>query len=161
MAQSTTTRPPDGHKPSRRSRVRRETSASASAMTVLALWQLRQTWRLLAVVSAGLLAAVVLVCAIPLYAQVAESAGLRHTLESDPQNMYITVHAVNSLFSSDALNAAQENITQELQSTLGATVASVPDLSVQISTLAVVQSEYMRLVGTDVKRTPSQLTLRQ
>ena len=74
-------------------------------------------------VGASLLAAVVLVCAIPLYARVAESAGLRHTLESDPRNLYITVHASNSLFSSGELDSVQQNITQELQSTLGSTVA--------------------------------------
>ncbi|HXR65794.1 MAG TPA: hypothetical protein VN729_07720, partial [Ktedonobacteraceae bacterium] len=145
MAQSTTTRPPERRKPPGRRWGRRESSAPAFAMTVLALWQLRQTWRLLVVVGAGLLAAVVVVCAIPLYAQIAESAGLRHTLESDPQNMSITVHALNSLFSGNAMNAAEQNITQELQSTLGSTVASVPDLSVQISTLAIEQNEYVRL----------------
>jgi hypothetical protein len=122
---------------------------------------LRQTWRLLGVVGAGLLVAVVLVCAIPLYAQVAESAGLRHTLESDPQNMYITVHAINSLFSRDALNSAEQNITQELQSTLGSTVASEPDLSVQISTLALGQGQYLRLVGADARDTGDHLTLAQ
>ena len=161
MAPSTTTRPPEQRKASRRLWVRRESGAPVSAMTILALWQLRQTWRLLIAVGAGLLVAVMLVCAIPLYAQVAESAGLRHTLESDPQNMYITVHAVNALFSGDALNSAEQNITQELQSTLGATVASVPDLSVQISTLALGQNHYMRLVGTDARHAGHHLTLAQ
>lgn len=154
-------KPPERRKPKRRRGVRRENSAPISSLTILALWQLRQTWRLLAVVSAGLLAAVVLVCAIPLYAQVAESAGLRHTLEADPQNMYITVHAINSLFSGDALNSAEQNITQELQSTLGSTVTDVPDLSVQISTLDIGQGQYMRLVGTDARNAGRHLTLRQ
>jgi hypothetical protein len=130
-------------------------------MTILAWWQLRQTWRLLLAVGAGLLAAVMLVCAIPLYAQVAESAGLRHTLESDPQNMYITVHALNELFSGDALNLAEQNITQELQSTLGSTVASVPDLSVQISVPVLDQGQYMRLVGTDARNAGHHLRLSQ
>lgn len=130
-------------------------------MTILALWQLRQTWRLLAIVGAGLLVAVVLVCAIPLYAQVAESAGLRHTLETNPQNMYITVHAINSLFSSAVLDSVEQNITQELRNTLGSTVASVPDLSVQISTLDIGQSQYMRLVGTDAPHARPYLTLAQ
>lgn len=129
-------------------------------MALLALWQLRQTWRLLGVVAGGLLAAVVLVCAIPLYAQVAESAGLRHTLESNQQNMYITVQAINTLFSDDALNAAEQNITQELHSTLGSTVTSVPDLSVQISTLSLDQGQYMRLVGTDARRAGRHLVLK-
>ncbi|HEY0756991.1 MAG TPA: ABC transporter permease [Ktedonobacteraceae bacterium] len=133
----------------------------ASSMTILALWQLRQTWRLLGVVSAGLLAAVVLVCAIPLYAQVAESAGLRHTLEADPQSMYITVHATNSLFAMKELHAAELDITQELQNTLGSTVSSEPDLSVQIPTLKAVSGQYMRLLGTEMQDAGAHLLLKE
>ncbi|HEX7735239.1 MAG TPA: ABC transporter permease, partial [Ktedonobacteraceae bacterium] len=145
----------------RRPRAKRESRVPFSSMTMLALWQLRQTWRLLAVASAGLLAAVVLVCALPLYARVAESAGLRHTLEADPQNMYIAVHASNSLFSTGALNAAEQDITQILQNTLGSTVSSSPDLSVQIPTLALGQDQYLRLVGSDPRRAMSHLILNQ
>src|SRR5579883_1283231 len=103
----TATPPPMRREPEEGKRGRRETGVPFSTMTRLASWQLRQTWRLLSVVSASLLAAVVLVCAIPLYAQVAESAGLRHTLASNQQNMYVTVQALNSLFSTDALNTAE------------------------------------------------------
>lgn len=155
----TATPPPMRREPEQRKRGRRESSMPFSTMTRLAFWQLRQTWRLLGVVSAGLLAAVVLVCAIPLYAQVAESAGLRHTLESNQQNRYITVQALNSLFSADALNTAEQQITQELQSTLGSTVASVPDLSVQIAALSLGQNQYMRLVGTDARLAGGHLQL--
>src|SRR5262249_26971353 len=50
----------------------------------LALWRLRQTWRLLLVSGVGVLAAVVLVCAVPLFSQVALSAGLRDALSGFP-----------------------------------------------------------------------------
>lgn len=161
MAQSTTTRPPEQQKPRWRLWRRRGTTTPLAGVTILALWQLRQTWRLLAVVGLGLLAAVVLVSAIPLYAQVAESAGLRHTLESDPQNLYVTVHAINQLFARDALNTAEQEITQELQNTLGSTIASQPDVSLQISTLLAGQSQYLRMVGTDARAAHADLTLDQ
>src|SRR5215831_17970726 len=54
-------------------------SRVAAAVT-LAWWQFRLTWRLLLVVGSGMLAAVMLVCTVPLYAQVALSAGLRGAL---------------------------------------------------------------------------------
>lgn len=159
MAQSTTARLPEQRKPFGGPRVRGEAGLALFTTARLAFWQLRRTWRLLLLVSAGLLLSGMVVCAIPLYALIAESAGLRHALESDPQNMYITVHSTNSLFSRDALNSAAQDITQELQSTLGTTVAGVPDLSVQISTLAIGQNAYLRLVGTDTQQAGTHLKL--
>src|SRR5947209_5692108 len=46
----------------------------------LALSRLRQTWRLLFVTQLGMLAAVTLMCMIPLFSQVSLSAGLRQAL---------------------------------------------------------------------------------
>ncbi len=50
----------------------------------LARWQIRKTWWLLLVMGLGILIAVVFVCAIPLYAQIAISAGIRDALERGP-----------------------------------------------------------------------------
>src|SRR5260370_16234703 len=91
MAQLTTTRPAGQPRPNPRPRTRRGTTSTVSSIATLARWQLRQTWRLLIVTGVGLLAAVVLVCMIPLYAQVSESAGLRHALTADPQSSYFEV----------------------------------------------------------------------
>lgn len=149
MAYLTTTRPAEAHKTPQGPRVRRRTGSTVSSVVILARWQLRQTWRLLIVVGAGLLAAVILVCAIPLYAQVSESAGLRHSLEADPHNLYITVHATNPLFSNAALGEVQQELTQTISGTLGSTISGTPDLSEQISTLTIGRSTYIRLVGAD------------
>jgi FtsX-like permease family protein len=61
------------------------------ATVTLAGWRLRQTWRLLLVSGLGIVAAVVLVCAVPLFSQVAMSAGLRQALTSDPQASQLDV----------------------------------------------------------------------
>lgn len=159
MPLSTTTRPPELHHRSRGPRARRETNATASSLVVLAYWQLHQTWRLLLVVGAGLLAAVMLVCAISLYTRVAESAGLRHTLEADPHNMYVSVHSSNSLFSSSVLKQVQQKITRQMQGALGPAISHVPDLSVQVSTLALGPDTHVRLVGTDMERARQHLKL--
>ena len=47
-----------------------------SVMT-LALWRLRQTWFLLCIITIGMIAAVMIVCAIPLFSNVTMTAGLR------------------------------------------------------------------------------------
>src|SRR5215813_3694127 len=58
---------------------------------VLSLWRLRQTWRLLLVSGMGVLAAVVLICAVPLFSQVALSAGLRDALSQFPSGSDVRV----------------------------------------------------------------------
>ena len=49
----------------------------------LAGWQLRQTWRLLLVIGAGVIAAVIIICAVPLYSQISETAELQGTLSAN------------------------------------------------------------------------------
>lgn len=173
MAQSTTTRPVDqGHqRPAPKRRARKGTRSTVSSMGTLARWQLRQTWRLLIVIGVGLIAAVALVGMIPLYAQVSESAGLRHALEADPQSAYIQIHANNPLFDTGSLNDVQSQLTQIIQGDLGSTVVATPDLSVQVSTLDFTPntrpkapgqaSTFVRLVGSDVAHATGHLKLLQ
>ncbi len=55
---------------------------SLLATMKLARWQLRQTRSLLLVAGIGIVIAVILICTIPLYAQVAISAGIRDSLNA-------------------------------------------------------------------------------
>jgi hypothetical protein len=64
-------------------RARRRT-ARVPAVLTLGLWRGRRMWRLLAVMELGMLAAVVLACAVPLFAQVATVAGSQGMLASRP-----------------------------------------------------------------------------
>ena len=56
--------------------------AGTMGALTLALWQLRQTWRLLLIVGVGIIAAAMLVCVVPLYTQVTTTAGLRSVLNA-------------------------------------------------------------------------------
>jgi ABC-type antimicrobial peptide transport system permease subunit len=57
---------------------------STSAIATLAFWQLRRTWFLLFFITLGMVAAVVIACAIPLLSNVMTTAGLRSTLRATP-----------------------------------------------------------------------------
>ncbi len=105
-----------------------------SATVTLALWQLRLTWRLLLVSGAGVVAAVILVCTVPLYSQVAMSAGLRATLNTS-DNATITVHSVAHLISRSATQKVAGQIQRELQQNLGQQLAG-SQFSVQSPALA-------------------------
>ncbi|HLZ21246.1 MAG TPA: FtsX-like permease family protein [Ktedonobacterales bacterium] len=64
-------------------RKRRRTARLPAGVT-LALWRGRRMWRLLLVAELGVVAAVLLVCAVPLFSQVTMTAGLEHTLANSP-----------------------------------------------------------------------------
>lgn len=148
MAQATMPRlrePGSGH-------TRRKPRSTLSSIATLARWQLRQTGRLLCIIGLGLLAAVVLVCAIPLYVQVSLSAGVRHALSADPQNLALTIHAQSQIFQSSALAAVQDDLNALVHRHLAANAAPTPDLSVQVSGLRASRTGLLMIVGTDSRQ---------
>ncbi len=89
----------------------------------LARWQLRQTWRLLLVIGLGMVAAVILVCAVPLYSYIAMTAELRGFLTAAPitagtSNADIVVQSSSSQVSGLALNMVGKQLDTELQTNL-------------------------------------------
>src|SRR5579875_839791 len=156
MAQIVATRPSEPRKVQPKLHVRSGTRSTFSSVVTLARWQFHQTWRFLLVIGVGMLLAVTLVCAIPLYVQVSLSAGLRHTLAENPQNEYLTISAQSSLFSSDELQSVQLQLTQIVRSELGATTTGSPALSVQVPAITVTSTSFstamMQLVGTDTRQ---------
>lgn len=96
----------------------------------LALWRLRRTWRLLIITGAGMVAAVMLVCAVPLYSQVSMTAGLRGILNAAPQNADIIVYSVGEQISASFLNKVNGELNQQFQQTLGPYLLP-PQFSVQ------------------------------
>lgn len=90
-----------------------------SAALTLAVWQLRQTWGLLLVTGAGIVAAVMLVCAVPLYSEVAMSAGLRGVLTVSAQTTDVVVSSTSEQISLPVIDKATRNLDRELQQYLG------------------------------------------
>ena len=89
----------------------------------LAFWRLRQTWRLLLVSGLGALAAVMLVCAVPLFSQVATSAGLRTQLAQLHEGPLVVVSGAMRTPSSDLIPRAQSQIDRVVRGELGAYLA--------------------------------------
>lgn len=158
MAQATMPRlaeagdPPPG-------RAQKRARTPLSSLATLTGWQLRQNGRLLALIGLGLLTAAVLVCAIPLYVQVSLSAGVRHTLETDPQNLALTVHAQSQIFQSAALESIQNDISSLVHTQLADQIARRPDLSLQISGLRASRTGFLQLVGTDTRQAAQHVRL--
>jgi hypothetical protein len=104
-----------------------------TAIVTLALWQLRRTWRLLLVTGVGILTAVILVCVVPLYSEVAISAGLRDALKAAPTGPYVIVHSVAESLALQALQKDSYLVDRQVQLNLGKYIDSPKEFSVQNS----------------------------
>ncbi len=138
-----------GMAPSSERPLRQSDEHRLTATLTLAWWQLRLTWRLLLVATSGVLAAVILVCTVPLYSQVALSAGLRDTLKTstDPA---ITIHSVAHLISRAALQKASTQIQQDLQVNVGDFLAG-SQFSAQSADLPFGEFNQIQLNGWSMK----------
>ncbi|MDQ2907358.1 MAG: ABC transporter permease [Chloroflexota bacterium] len=85
----------------------------------LALWRVRRTWGLLLLAGVGMIAAVMVVCTVPLYSQVAMTAGLRGVLAAAPQHGSVLIQANSEQLSADALQTLTQQLNTEIQNNLG------------------------------------------
>src|SRR5574340_648775 len=85
MAHTSAAKDADARKRRRRARV------IPSSFT-LAAWRLRPMWRLLLIAGLGNIAAVLLVCVVPLFSQVALSAGIRGVLNGPNDATHIIIN---------------------------------------------------------------------
>ncbi|HKD74732.1 MAG TPA: hypothetical protein VKB76_04525, partial [Ktedonobacterales bacterium] len=111
------------------------------AAVTIAGWRLRQTWRLLAMTGFGIVAAVVLICTVPLFSQVAMTAGLRSALTAAPDDSQIIVSVTTQHPSADLINRAQGQIDPVIQQSLGAYLTGKPSVSLTSPNFAMAASK--------------------
>ncbi len=155
----------------------------------LALWRLRKMWRLLLAAELGIVAAVLLLCAVPLFARVATSAGLRAALAGAANNgdvasvgpgpgfigpgvvtsgngNQIVVIANTQQPSTQMRDAATPIVLSVMQQYLGAYLTGSPSFSVltqpvpvQVPGQSSSSQSQLLLVGADLPATAAQYPL--
>src|SRR5579875_2550780 len=139
-------------------------------MVTLALWRLRRMWRLLIITGLGMVAAVMLVCAVPLYSEVSMTAGLRGILNAAPQNADLIVYSVGEQVSAQFLQKINGELNQQFQQTLGPYLLP-PQFSVQTQVYFLAQpsgtdkyldtSDQMQFYGGSMAQVAPHITLVQ
>jgi FtsX-like permease family len=99
----------------------------------LAFSRLRQTWRLLLITELGLVGAVLLVCAVPLFSQVAVSSGLRAALAGSPGGPALTISLYALSPTPDSARQSGAQVDSLVQDQLGPYLAGKPSFSAQTS----------------------------
>src|SRR5579859_2915703 len=98
---------------------RKTRGATLPGMVMLARWRVRQTWRLLLITGLGMIAAVMLVCAVPLYSDVSQSIGLRGVISTSYQSSDILVGSVSAAVSKARIDQATRTLNTEFNRKLG------------------------------------------
>lgn len=94
-------------------------TAVVPSVVTLAFWRLRQTWRLLLITGAGFLAAVVMLCSVPLFSQVALTAGLRDLLSASADDGQIAFTGWPLRLSSQDIAGDKQQVIAYLRQRLG------------------------------------------
>lgn len=143
------------------------TRVSLLASLKLARWEARRTLWLLSIAGLGILLAVVIICALPLYAQIAVSAGIREAINNADGGSYITVSAVSYQPDGKTLSQVQQQMTRQVQNALGSFAGDTPQLSIHYTDMPVISSprfypdSQLDIVGVTPREVAPHLTLLQ
>jgi ABC-type antimicrobial peptide transport system permease subunit len=150
---------------------RRSTFALLPAIVRLSWWRLRRMWQSLLLTWLGMMAMVVLICAVPLFSQVASTIGLRAAINSIPANQQnITVNFYSMHPTSNQILQAQQRINQAVQANMGSYLksnplfsVSTPPLSLRPTTPAAQNGSpsMLAITGYDLARVGNELTVIQ
>lgn len=142
------------------------------AIMKLGWWRFKQMWHVLLFTWLGMLTMVMLVCAVPLFSQVAMTAGLRNALTSAlPYEQRTTFTLESDHPTSAQIQQAQQGIAQVVSGNLASYISGAPHFSVQMPALSIVSGgtvpsdqNIQRLLGItsyNMDQVASELTVSQ
>lgn len=133
----------------------------------LARWRLRRTWPLLIVTGVGMLAAVMLICCVPLLSQVAMTAGLREVLTANADSNVISLTLNNQGLSTQIAGDIQKQLDPYFQQNVGPYLNQAPVISTDVAGVHFVtpalppKSYILDLFATSIAQAASHITLTQ
>ncbi|MBX5455420.1 MAG: ABC transporter permease [Thermogemmatispora sp.] len=123
---------------------------ASRSLVRLAFWRLRRTWGLLSLTALGLLAAVMIICTVPLYSALTLSLGLQEAFHSQPQSADILVQSSAEQLSVSGLSHASALLDQEFQRLLGSYL-STANLSIVTPPVPLLDTQTQIVSGSEVQ----------
>ncbi|HLV98638.1 MAG TPA: FtsX-like permease family protein [Ktedonobacterales bacterium] len=139
-----------------RTPARSRTQSAFASMMILARWRIRRTWGLLVLTGIGMLAAVTVVCTVPLYSEIALTAGLRGTLNATPQSAELTIQGYGHVVYPDTVDRDYQELNAVMQQQLGAYLQPRSDLFIHLSQLNIAAPSVDRSAELSVYGAPIQ-----
>ncbi|HEX4205859.1 MAG TPA: FtsX-like permease family protein [Ktedonobacteraceae bacterium] len=139
-------------------------SATLPSTFTLAKWRWRQSGYLLFIIGLGMVAAVMIICTIPLFSEITATSGLRSTLKAAPENNTLQLNVATAGLSSHALHDMQQQIPL-FQGPLQQYLNPQPQLTIQVpgSTLLSPkprkQGDEVQLFGSSITQAATHIAL--
>ncbi len=116
-------------------------SNSFASVVTLASWRLRRTWFLLCVTTLGMITAVVITCAVPLFITVTTTAGLRNALAAQPANSEIRLDTTTLGASTQVVADIHNQFEPLLQHNLGSVLKQPTQFVMQANNFTVISPQ--------------------
>ncbi len=135
-----------------------------SSVAALARWRWRQHWFLLLAIGMGMVAAVVMVCAVPLLSSVMQTAGLRSELNSSYTNSEVTLRADVAGLSTQGVEHIYQSIHPSFDQHLGTYLNGPPRLDISTPLLSIISppppesTDKMMIYAASMREAASHLT---
>lgn len=139
----------------------------APSMLTLTLWRLRQVRLLLLLTCIGITAAVMIVCAVPLFSTVTTTAGLRGSLAATPTTSEITLDTTTQGLSTGIVQNIQQSFAPIFQHDLRNYLSQSTAFTMQASGFTIVSPNPIKgaydlhLFGTSMEQAVPHITLLQ
>ncbi len=136
-------------------------SVRAAAAVRLGLWRMRPVWRLQLTVQVGMIAALLVVCAVPLFSQVALYTGLHGALGASPSAQQLEADIATNTPSSQLMGEVEEQVAHYVNTYLAGVdirLQGVPTVSMSTPMLqftqpsARTQGALAHMTGTGISR---------
>src|SRR6266516_308319 len=129
----------------------------AASMVALALQSCRRQWFLLSVTSVGVVAAVMIVCAVPLLTAMMQTASLRNVLTESPASSELTLRSTVTRLSTQTLSIADQSTRSPVQDHLKGYLKGPSRLEISIPEFAIVSPQqatidtHLQLYGNSIE----------
>ena len=151
--------------------MRRRRARLIPPSVTLAVWRLRQMWRLLLIAGLGNIAAVLLVCIVPLFTQVALSAGLQAVFAGRQGGAQIAANAFGMQPSRKVASDIQQQLDRVVARDMGSYVLGAAQFSVSLPDVFIVPDattgavdgavgmDHVQVDGADIAQVAQQYTI--
>ncbi len=135
-------------------------SVLVTSTATLAFWRVRHMWGMLFITGIGMVAAVMLVCAVPLYSQVALTAGVRDVLTATPNSATLAINATVTGMSTDSVSTIKSDIASSVvDAGLQGYMNGSPQFVVQTDGLALPSGNTMTIRGYSMEEVAKHVKL--
>jgi len=149
----------------RRAASRGNAASTRPSTVTLALWQLRRVWLLWLIEGLGVLAAIAIVCTVPLLSTITATAELHDALSATPTTSELTLAAATQGLSTRDLNSVQRQLDPLVRRQVGGYLSADTPFFIQTTGLKLLspldKRDEVRLTATSMEQAAPYLSMVQ